>query len=154
VLTIQFDVIDVFHTVWMVDQSIKLMTQIPMRLIRTELITLTSSLWRLKRCLATHLDRIRPTRAPSRRYSSMTPPRSTIDFPRRPLAYNGTPLTSKQYAEVSPTISNQCFTSVLYSENDARPCPLFAETRLPFASLSDAIHCTQHPSPLPTTKHH
>ncbi len=33
-----------------------------------------------------------------------------------PLAYVKTPLTSKQDADVLPTISIQCFTSALYSE--------------------------------------
>ncbi len=33
-----------------------------------------------------------------------------------PLAYDKTPLISKQDANISPTVSNQCFTSALYSE--------------------------------------
>ncbi len=33
-----------------------------------------------------------------------------------PLVYDKTPLTSKQDANMSPTISNQCITSSLYSE--------------------------------------
>jgi len=51
-----------------------------------------------------------------------------------PLAYDKTPLTSKQDANIPPTISNQCFTSAFYWE-----------TRL------DHVHCSPkrgHLSPL------
>jgi len=52
-----------------------------------------------------------------------------------------TPLTSKQAAAISATISNQCFTSALYSE-----------TRFDHVLCSPkqghvSLHCTQHASP-------
>ena len=59
----------------------------------------------------------------------------------RPLAYDKRPLTSKQDADISPTISIQCFTSALYSE-----------TRFDHVLCSPiqghvSLHCTQHASP-------
>jgi len=58
-----------------------------------------------------------------------------------PLAYDKRPLTSKQDADISPTISIQCFTSALYSE-----------TRFDHVLCSPkqghvSLHCTQHASP-------
>ncbi len=65
-----------------------------------------------------------------------------------PPACDKTPLTSKQDADISPTVSIQCFTSALFSE-----------TRFDHVLCSPkqghvSLHCTPNPSPLPTTKHH